>query len=282
MRTYMLLTLAQLYGHGSELYAVASSHDGAVVASACKGKAKPHTDVLLWKTSDWTLACRLSRHKVRRRISCSMSRLTVASQMTVTRTMFSPTDEFIVTVSRDLRMCLWQRKGSAEYVFVWEQEKAHQRVIWDLCWSPQGDQVYTCSRDKKICVWRLGGTELELVSTVKRSVPLTAIAHHPSRAVLAVGNDSGAIALWSVDSPKWVQLAELNVHGQLPVSRLAFKRVPFSESVMLASCGEDQSVRLTRVVITDAFSQLVTFILCVQALFGNLPQLVAKNIRQYL
>ncbi len=54
----------KLYGHGSELYAITSSHDGALVASACKGKAKPHTDVLLWKTSDWTLACRLSRHKV--------------------------------------------------------------------------------------------------------------------------------------------------------------------------------------------------------------------------
>jgi WD40 repeat protein len=202
--------------------------------------------------------------------------------MTVTRIVFSPSDEFVLTVSRDLRLCLWQRKGPVEYVFVWEQEKAHQRVIWDLCWSPQGDQVYTCSRDKKICVWRLNGTELELANTVKRSVPLTAIAHHPSKPVLAVGNDSGAIGLWSVDGPKWVQLAELNVHGQLPVSRLAFKCVPYTESVYLASCGEDRSVRLTRVVLTDAFSQLVAFLLCARAVFGTLPQLVAKNIRKYL
>ena len=202
--------------------------------------------------------------------------------MTVTRILFSPSDEFIVSVSRDLRLCLWKRKGLAEYEFAWEQEKAHQRVIWDCCWSPQGDRVYTCSRDKKICVWSRSGSELELINTVKRSVPLTSIAHHPSMAVLAVGNESGAIAIWNADAPKWVQLAELNVHGQLPVSRLTFKRLPATNSVMLASCGEDQSVRLTRVVITDAFSQLVTFLLCTKMLHGNVPQLVAKNIRKYL
>ncbi len=207
--------------------------------------------------------------------------------MTVTRIVFSHSDEYIATVSRDLRLCLWRRKekGLAEYDFVWEQEKAHQRIIWDCCWSPDDSMLFTCSRDKKICVWNLlaGVTvEMELANTVKRSVPLTSIAYHPTQSVLAVGNDTGAVGLWRVNGSKWLQLAELNIHNQLPVSRLAFKLVPSLASVMLLSCGEDQSVRLTRVVITDAFSQLVTYLLCARALGTCIPQLVARMIHRLL
>jgi WD40 repeat protein len=113
------------YGHGSELFALGTNHSGTLVASACKGKAKPHTDVLIWSkeisflffffvkvffkgTSDWKLVGRLSRHK-----------------MTVTRIAFSHSDEFIATVSRDLRLCLWKRVNE-EYQRCWDMEKVRE------------------------------------------------------------------------------------------------------------------------------------------------------------
>ncbi len=80
----------KLYGHGAELFALAAAPDGQLLASACKGKAKPHTDILLWRTADWTVACRLSQHK-----------------MTVTRIAFSHSGRFLATVSRDLRVRSW-------------------------------------------------------------------------------------------------------------------------------------------------------------------------------
>jgi hypothetical protein len=70
------------------------------------------------------------------------------------------------------------------------------------------------------------------------------------------------------------------VHSQLPVTRLLFHEVPVQGSVMLLSCGEDRSVRLTRVVVTDHLSQLVSLVLCCQKLNFSIPQLVLRIIKK--
>ena len=222
-------------------------------------------------TLNWKLVGRLSRHK-----------------MTVTRIAFSPSDEFVATVSRDLKLCLWRRKKDDPllYELSWELEKAHSRIIWDCCWSKNGTELLTCSRDKKICVWALdevAGT-LELSSSVKRSVGLTSIAHHPHLDMVAVGNEIGGISFWSTASAKWTQLAELNnIHCQLPVTRVLFGKGPAQGSIMLLSCGEDRSVRLTRVALTDSFSQLMALILCCQKqLRITIPVIVLRMIKQML
>lgn len=38
----------KLYGHGYEVYTLAASHDGKVVASACKATSVEHAAVILW------------------------------------------------------------------------------------------------------------------------------------------------------------------------------------------------------------------------------------------
>lgn len=218
-------------------------------------------------TKDWKLIGRLSRHK-----------------MTVTRIVFSPSDEFIATVSRDLKLCVWKRKEGETYELSWELEKAHSRIIWDCCWTLDGLQLLTCSRDKKICVWSLDASSgsLELSSSVKRSVGLTSISHHPTQNIVAVGNELGGVSLWNT-SGKWTQLCELNnLHSQLPVTRLAFHIVPVQGSVMLLSCGEDRSVRLTRVAVTDSLSQLIALFLCCQKIGINLPVLVVRIIKKLI
>lgn len=264
----------KLYGHSSEVYAVACSHDGKLVASSCKGKAKPHTDVLLWNTSDWSLAGRLSSHK-----------------MTVTRIAFSHSDRFIATVSRDLQLCLWSRQESGEYVLAWEQEKAHGRIIWDVCWSPDDEYLVTCSRDKKVTSWKLDdkAATLEMSSSIKRATGLNSVAFHPKvlsnyRYLLACGSDAGVISFWVMQMGKWTLQADLpNMHGRLPVTRLAFKFVPHLQSVMLLSAGEDHSVRLTRVAATDVFAQLCALMLCVEKSCGIIiPQLLVKAIHSRL
>ena len=261
----------KLYGHGSELFALAASHDGKLLASACKGKAKPHTDVILWNVSDWSIACRLSRHK-----------------MTVTKICFTKDDSYIVTVSRDLRLCLWKRKNDTTYEMAWELEKAHARIIWDCCFSPDDALLLTCSRDKKISMWALDKEKgaLNVMTSVKRSSPLTSVAFHPVfKYVVAVGNDSGNISFWRIDeaSLKWSLLKESRVHGNCAVNRMQFKLVPALQSMMLLSCSEDHSVRLTRVRVTDTFAQLCSLLLSVEKAYSiSIPQLVIKMISNFL
>lgn len=38
----------KLYGHGNELYAVAASPDGTLLASACRATSADHAQILLW------------------------------------------------------------------------------------------------------------------------------------------------------------------------------------------------------------------------------------------
>ena len=44
----------KLYGHGYELFCVAASPDGRLVASACKSTDAASSRVILWDTNTWT------------------------------------------------------------------------------------------------------------------------------------------------------------------------------------------------------------------------------------
>lgn len=45
--------IIKLYGHGSDLFALAASPDGAVLASACKAQIVPQAAIWLWDTNTW-------------------------------------------------------------------------------------------------------------------------------------------------------------------------------------------------------------------------------------
>lgn len=148
--------------------------------------------------------------------------------------------------------------------------------------------LVTCSRDKKIAVWGLDqqGACLNLISTLKRSSPLTCVAFHPTaKYIVAVGNEVGFVSFWNIDpvSQKWSLLKESRIHGNSPVNRMQFKKVPLSQSVMLLTCSDDHTLRLTRVCATDAFSQLCALILSAEkALNVSIPQIVSKNIIKFM
>lgn len=261
----------KLYGHGAELFSLAASHDGTLLASACKGKAKPHTDVLLWRTSDWTLVGRLSAHK-----------------MTVTRIAFSHSDRFIATVSRDLMLCLWVRvaPGAHEYRLASKMPKVHSRIIWDCAWAPDDELLATASRDKRALLWRVDALAATLTQqfTLFRAQPQTSCAFVPLPGPhqLALGTESGALSLWTAHSTGWRLARELPTCG-LTVTRLAFQRVPQSGSLLLASACADSSVRIHRVVLTTHFEQLCALTLSVRRGLGfPVPKPVIVLIWRFL
>ena len=57
----------KLYGHVFEVYAVASSHQGDIAASACKAQEIKYADIIIWdltKGQTTVPACRLRGHKL--------------------------------------------------------------------------------------------------------------------------------------------------------------------------------------------------------------------------
>jgi elongator complex protein 2 len=85
----------KLYGHGHELLAVAATHDGSLVVSACKAASADQAGLIAWSPVSWLEAYRLPGHS-----------------LSVTQLAFSHRDEFLLSGSRDRSWCLYRREAS--------------------------------------------------------------------------------------------------------------------------------------------------------------------------
>uniref|UniRef100_A0A182Y827 Elongator complex protein 2 n=1 Tax=Anopheles stephensi TaxID=30069 RepID=A0A182Y827_ANOST len=236
--------IQKLYGHGNELYAIASSPDGSLIASGCRATSADQAQILLWDTASWRILQHLTAH-----------------QLTVTQLAFSPNGQFLLAASRDRTFSVFRREetaGSFELVMRSDKTKGvHTRIIWCCDWSHDSELFATGSRDGKVVAWI--GAEQEqpqgasAAPFVQRSVlelkneSITAVAFGrkklpDDRYLVAVGLESGVIKLYGLG--QWdllVNITEAHAH-HMTVKRLSFR--PHEESHQLASCGEDGLVRV--------------------------------------
>jgi elongator complex protein 2 len=91
----------KLYGHGYEVFSLASSHSGRVVASSCKATTPEHARIILWDSQTWEKLQELEGH-----------------QLTVTQMAFSPDDNHLLSVSRDRTWCLFGKNGIIIILFI--------------------------------------------------------------------------------------------------------------------------------------------------------------------
>ncbi|XP_026856665.2 elongator complex protein 2 isoform X1 [Electrophorus electricus] len=169
----------KLYGHGFEMFCLASDSAGTVVASACKASKAEHAAILLWSTTSWkqlqTLACHT---------------------LTVTQMAFSPDGRLLLAVSRDRTWSLWRRdKPSPDALVPYfslcahttKDTAVHSRIIWSCDWSPDNRYFVTASRDKKVIMWGSCDSE-DGVGEKGSSVS-------PCSSILDVGDSAAAVAV---------------------------------------------------------------------------------------
>uniref|UniRef100_A0A3Q4BW09 Elongator complex protein 2 n=1 Tax=Mola mola TaxID=94237 RepID=A0A3Q4BW09_MOLML len=130
----------KLYGHGFEMFCLASDSARMVVASACKASKVEHATILLWSTSTWRQLQTLMCHT-----------------LTVTQMAFSPNSRLLLAVSRDRTWSLWRRNLPTPekpqfslYAHTGKDTAVHSRIIWSCDWSPDSKYFVTSSRDKKV------------------------------------------------------------------------------------------------------------------------------------
>ncbi|KAK5603085.1 Elongator subunit elp2 [Crenichthys baileyi] len=169
----------KLYGHGFEMFCLASDSTRTLVASACKASKAEHAAVLLWSTATWRQLQALPYHA-----------------LTVTQMAFSPDAKFLLAVSRDRTWSLWRRKlptpESPEPLFLLSAHTCkdtaiHSRIIWSCDWSSDSKYFVTSSRDKKVIVW--GPCMLE-----ESEEPVFPLEIKPCSTVLDVGDSATAVA----------------------------------------------------------------------------------------
>lgn len=241
----------KLYGHGNELLCVASSHDGSLLASACKAREERFASVWLWDTRDWSAAqTPLDGHK-----------------SSVVQLAFAPSDALLVSVSRDRHVCVYERSSDGAFALA-DRIKAHKRIIWSCAWSPDSRFFATASRDQSVQVW---GQTAETASSWRAAgkptmfdSAATAVAFAPVvlRAgvyVLAIGLESGAIQIVRVavganGALETTRLADVDaaLSPSATVTRLAWSpRATTGDAgcvtYVLAAASRDYSVRLYNV-----------------------------------
>ncbi|XP_078357797.1 elongator complex protein 2-like isoform X6 [Oculina patagonica] len=250
----------KLYGHGYEIFCVASSPDGSLLASACKASKPEHAALILWDTATWRQICSLPSHA-----------------LTVTQMAFDHSGQRLLSVSRDRCWSVFKRKMEGEegplfrLVARSDKKNQHARIIWSCAWTEDDKYFATASRDKKVIMWgnkdptkddwQAASSPLD-VGEPATAVDIAPVLTNNSRYILAVGTESGCIFLysWGVNgntstSNQWNLLHALDqsICHVLTVRRLRWRRTrdPYNSTCLqLASCALDHSVRIFNVAVT--------------------------------
>eukprot|EP00741_Cyanophora_paradoxa_P006330 tig00000980_g6137.t1 len=258
----------KLFGHLNEVVALASSCDGALIASACKSTKAEHAEIRLWDTATWKERFVAHGHA-----------------LTVTQLEFAPGPEpgteLLLSASRDRSVAVWtvpralrdaRPPPGGEPLSPDCMVEAHERIVWACSWAPSGPAgplaFATGSRDQTVKIWGRVAVGDSRAWGVKATLPVfegavTALAWAPgSHFLLAVGLEAGAIELWRPEQTDpagvWTRHRSFNsrIAHCAAVRRLRWRKRPEEDErdprlpndplvdVELASCSSDHSLRV--------------------------------------
>jgi elongator complex protein 2 len=201
----------KLYGHGYEISCVAASHDGTLVATACRASSIDHALIRLYDTKDWfEIKPALRSHS-----------------LTVTSLKFSPDDKHLLSVGRDRQWTIFDRAENSQnaYQLVHLNPKAHSRMILECSWAPgeAGKAFATAGRDKCIKFWRMDGDGVNLVHTITCYAPITALdfldVTVEDGVILAYGLEDGEIRIAGLSKDLMAVVSCLDVLRELCPSK---------------------------------------------------------------
>ncbi|KAG0648310.1 Gamma-toxin target 2 [Hyphodiscus hymeniophilus] len=181
----------KLYGHGYEISCLAASHDGSIIATACKASSIDHAVIRLFETRTW--------HEIKPPLK--------AHSLTVTRLRFSANDQYLLSVGRDRQWAVFKRDSTDgnNYEHLESNHKGHSRMILDAAWSPSDWPVFaTSGRDKQVKIWaaeRLtpNPDTFRLEATISEDHPVTAIdflSLGTETQYFAVGTEAGTFKVY--------------------------------------------------------------------------------------
>lgn len=232
----------KLFGHGYEVIALATSHDGKFIASGGKSQSEKHSKLFVWNANKNQPVAKLEGHN-----------------LTIVQIEFSPSDKYLLSVSRDRSWCLYRKKENIEgeiespYSFVQIGKETHGRIIWGCSWAHDEKLFITGSRDKTIKFWSENKENLfEEIASKEYDDAVTSVNVAPIKIkdyyILFIGFELGSILIESFNSEdkklKTIyEVPQLYSHGAT-VRRI--KSVYLNEMTIMriATCSDDHSVRI--------------------------------------
>lgn len=181
----------KLYGHGYEISALAASHDGSIIATACKASSIDHAVIRLFETQNW--------HEIKPPLT--------AHSLTVARLRFSADDQYLLSVGRDRQWAVFERDSTdkLKYSLSVSNPKGHTRMILDAAWAPTRLPVFaTAGRDKQVKIWANdeGAASFTHKATITEENSVTAIDFLDTPIgdllYLAVGLETGHFKIYTL------------------------------------------------------------------------------------
>jgi elongator complex protein 2 len=181
----------KLYGHGYEISALAASHDGSIIATACKASSIDHAVIRLFETKEW--------HEIKPPLT--------AHSLTVTRLRFSADDQYLLSVGRDRQWAVFELAADekSKYTLLESNPKGHTRMILDAGWAPTPFPVFaTAGRDKQVKLWTKDQDSTGFIHkiTISEENPVTAMDFLDSSVgdlvYLAIGTETGQLKIYSL------------------------------------------------------------------------------------
>ena len=177
----------KLYGHGYEISAVTASHNGAVVATACKASSLEHAVIRLYETFGW------------REVKPALK----SHLLTVTCLRFTDEDSLLLSVGRDRQWTVFIRDESniESYKLKASNPKGHSRMILSASWAPStvGRCFVTAGRDKLVKVWGEQSETFECKAVITTSMAASSLDFLPEligqSLVLAIGTETGDLLI---------------------------------------------------------------------------------------
>lgn len=144
--------------------------------------------------------------------------------LTVTQIKFSPNDNYILSVSRDRRWSLYEKKDTEFELIDQSPIKGitHSRIIWTCDWSHDSKYFITGSRDSKAiswkCIEKVRNKKYEASAVLSlKNVSITAIAFYhdfvdadASKYLVAIGLESGEIRLYYLTTDEWIEIFKID------------------------------------------------------------------------
>ncbi|XP_074135329.1 elongator complex protein 2 isoform X2 [Sminthopsis crassicaudata] len=263
----------KLYGHGYEIFCVACNNSNTVIASACKATKKEHAAIILWSTTSWKQLQSLLFHSltVTQMAFSPDDKFLLAVSRDRNWSLWKRQEKNSQESEPAFNLCAFTERNTS----------VHKRIIWCCDWSPDSRYFFTGSRDRKVVVWgecNSDGTNEEspicdigpCSSVLDTEDAVTAISISPvltltGRYIVALGLECGRIDLYTWDktlqkplSSDWTKCIETNQSQghTLTVKNLCWRNYPgraghddpdSSEWLQLASCGEDNCVKIFNV-----------------------------------
>ena len=224
--------IQKVYGHGYEIFSVATNKAGTILASACKAAQAEYASIFLWETNKWT----------------KLAALENGHTLTVVQMAFSPDDKYLLTVSRDRTLALWQMADFSLHFKTDKKTSVHQRIIWACDWTQDSKYFATVGRDKKCVIWSVDEKKPLTEEPLVLPNSATAVAFDPrstpDKLGLVIGLDDGMLLFVSFQMDQgWSSLEKIPQGHHKTIKKLKFMPNAKSES-LLATCGGDHLVQV--------------------------------------